>query len=425
MTAVRHSSRSSARSARSLVALVAAAIALLDATALAAQEGWPIDRWLVAVAAEAPGDIEADLLEAPGEAGILPDRGRAAGGVTWRLVRDDGAMVFALDSILDDPAPGTVAYAHTYLRLPSDRTLRLRWSVEECTRTAAWLNGRPLPDAGSTGGEIAARFGAGWNTLLLKLRAGDCPFDFSAALESDGETGEADGPRVQASRPYGDVRTGPEDWVVPSDTAHIAVERRWRGERLYAGLVVELTAWARAAVSDVELELRDGLEGRARAAWLVPAEPTSVVVPIQLDRLDRLRSTGDARLRLTWGDRESDHRVVVTGSRPAPSSPVVLDGWKVSRSAGDGADRRSSARLPNGTGWRLEGEWEVPEALAGHTLVLDVEGAPAEYVLNGSPARTSGNEITLCSPCSDGVELHLAVRSTGAWTSHPVVRATP
>lgn len=423
MTAVRHSSRGSARSARSLAALVVAAIALFDAAALAAQERWPVDRWLVAVA-EAPGDFEADLLEAPGEAGILPDRGRPAGGIPWRLVRDDGAKDFALDSILDDPAPGTVAYAHAYLRLPSDRTLRLRWSGEECTRTAAWLNGRPLPDVGSTGGEIAARFGAGWNTLLLKLRAGDCPFGFSAALGPQGENREAGGPRVQASRPYGDVRTGPEDWVVPADTARIVDERRWRAERLYAGLAVELTAWARAAVSDVDLELSDGLEGRATAAWLVPGNPVSVVVPVRLDRLDRLRSGGTRTLQLSWGDRETRHRIVVVGDPPGPSSPVVLDGWNVDRPAGNVADEGAGA-LPNGTGWRLEGEWEVSEALAGRTLVLDVEGAPAEYILNGSPARTSGDEISLCSPCSDGVELHLAARSTDAWTSYPVVRAAP
>ncbi len=425
MTGAHLARRRLSRGARPVVVLVAAALLLVNPAAPVAQETWPIDRWLVAVAPEASADFEADPLAAPGEAGVLPDRGRTAGGATWELVREDGTSSFSLDSILGEPGAGTVAYAHAYVRLSSDRTLQLRWSGAECTRTAAWLNGRPVPAGEMSGGESTARFGAGWNTLLLKLQAGDCPFSFRATLRHRGETDDLEPPTIQASRPYGDVRTGPEDWVVPADTARIADQRRWREDRLYAGLAVELTAWARAAVADVELELRDGLEGRATAAWLVPAEPVNVVVPVRLDRLDRVLSIGSAGLRLAWSDRESDHRVVVAGGAPGPSSPVVLDGWEVTRSAGDADELRSNTRLPMSADWRLEGEWEIPEALAGRPLVLDVEGAPAEYSLNGRPAPASGGGIILCSPCSDGVELRLAAVSTDAWTSLPVVRMKP
>lgn len=424
MTAARRFSRRSRRRIGSLVALFAATIALAHPGSLGAQETWPIDRWLVAEVPGAPGDSQADQLEAPGETGVLPDRGREAGGVAWQLVREDDAAAFSLDSLFDEPTAGDVAYAHAYVRLASDRTLRLRWSGLGCTRAAAWLNGRPLA-AAPTGGEISARFGAGWNTLLLKLEAGDCPFGFRAALGPGRDAGEGAAPRIQASRPYGDVRTGPADWVVPADTAHIADDRRWRDDRLYAGLTVELTAWARAAVADVELELRDGPEGRASAAWLVPAEPVSVVIPVRLDRLDRLLSAGVATLRLGWDDRESDHRLVVEGGRPTPSSPVVLDGWSVSRSTGGADDLRANARLPNGSGWKLEGEWKVPEALAGRTLRLDVRGAPADYAVNGRSASVATEALTLCSPCTRGVELRITVVSTDAWTSLPTIRTAP
>lgn len=425
MTSARRLSDRAPRSLRSLVALLGIAIALPGPRSLAAQESWPIDRWLVAAVPEGTGEFETDRLEAPGETGVLPDRGRMAAGVSWKLVREDEAAAFSLDSILDAPVRGDVAYAHAYVRISSDRTLRLRWSGTECTRAAAWLNGRPVTGGDPTGGDVAARFGAGWNTLLLKLQAGDCPFGFRAALGPGEAEEDGEAPRIQASRPYGDVRTGPEDWVVPADTARIAAERRWRGDRLYAGLVIELTAWARAAVADVELELRDGPEGRASAAWLVPGEAESVVVPVRLDRLDRLLSAGVVNLRIAWGDRESDHRIVVEGSRPTPSSRVVLDGWNVISSASGANDLRANARLPNDAGWRVEGEWEVPEALAGKTLILDVATAPADYVLNQRPVSAPGAEVTLCSPCAKGVELHLAAVSTDAWTAFPAIRAAP
>ena len=292
--------------------------------------------------------------------------------------------------------------------------------------------GMPEPRPKKRPGETEAEFLAPlpirrlWGAKsLLKLQAGDCPFGFGATLEAEGTVAQDVAPRVQASRPYGDVRTGPEDWVVPADTARIAERRSWRAGRLYAGLTIELTAWGRAAVSGVELELRDGPEGRAKTAWLVPAERASIVVPVRIDRLDRLLSAGVVGLRLSWDEEEVDHRLVVVGEAPIASSPVVLDGWEIVRSTGDAVEPRRGGRRPNDAGWRLKGEWEVPEALAGRALRLDVTGAPADYELNGRAAKVSDGEVLLCSPCSRGVDLRLTAVSTDAWTSHPVVRMAP
>ncbi len=380
----------------------------------------PIDRWLVAVPTVADtlareARLATDLLAAPGEPGVLPDRGSEAAGVTWRLVRRDGASTVPLDSVFPDSGAGTVVYAHSYLRLPADRTLRLEWGGADCTRARAWLNGRALPT-----GAVVARFGEGWNTLLVKLVAGDCPFGFHATLVSR-DNGASDDVRVQASRPFGNVRTGPDDWIVAADTARIAGDRRWRNDRLYAGLLIGLTAWGRGSVSSVDLELRGVADGRATAPWLVPGVPEDIVVPVRLDRVDRLLATGESDVRLRWGDEEVDRAITIVGTPPGASEHLALDGWEVVGD-GDGESGGRTGLLPNAPGRTLEGEWRVPEALADRALVLDVEGAPANYELNGSSAPTVDGTVRLCSPCTRGVRLRISATSTAPWASMPSAR---
>lgn len=390
-----------------------------------------VDRWLVATV-EAPDSLDAearlarDLLASPGEPGVLPERGMEAAGATWRLLRLDGTSRIPLDTLDVIEAgvrPGTVAYAHSYIRLPEDRTLRLEWEGTDCTSARAWLNGRRL-DARSA----VVRFGAGWNTLLLKLVAGECPFQFSAALAAPvGSDASLEDVRVQASRPHGDVRTGPADWVVAPDTVRVSDELRWLGDRLQAGVVVDLTAWGRAPVADVELELREGLEGESAAPWLVPGRRTEVVVPIRLDRLRRALEDRRAEVRLRWGEEETDRRVYLAGDVPPFTGRLGLDGWEVVRSpAGEdrrGEDRRREGRLPDGADWVLEGEWRVPEALEDRRLLLDTSGAPAEYRLDGAALTPDEDGLAvLCASCSQGARLRLVATSTAPWTGRPVVR---
>lgn len=405
--------------------LAAAAISGPGPQPLERPQAQPIERWLVARtpapdSLDAAAALETDFLASPGEAGVLPDRGRPAAGLTWHLVRRDGAAGGPADSILAGVEPGTVVYAHSYVRLPADRTLRLEWSGPDCTEGRAWVNGRALERRSAD-----VRLGAGWNTLLLKLVAGDCPFGYRATLAATGPSAGVPDVRVQASRPYGDVRTGPEDWVVAADTARVGDERRWREDRLYAGLVVGLTAWGRAPVSGVSLELRGGAEGRAAAPWLVPGDRSEVVIPVRLDRLPRLLSAGSAELRLRWHDEEVNRRLVVVGTPPGPSERVALDGWEIVQNPGPGDDGGAGGRLPNGAGWALRGEWEVPEALAGRRLVLRTEDAPADYALNGSRVRAVDGGVTLCAPCARGVEIRLSATSTAPWTGWPSALVSP
>lgn len=386
------------------------------------QDVRPIDRWLVSVPDVADGmesgeRLATDLLGAPGELGVLPQRGAEAGGVTWRLVRRDGEATIPLDSMIPDGRRlGLVAYVHSYVRLPADRTLRLDLGGSDCTSARAWLNGREV-----SASAIDVRLGAGWNTLLVKLLAGDCPFGFHAALTAHDGAGPLDDVVVRATRPYGEVRTGPEDWIVAADTARLVADRRWRGDRLYAGLELGLTAWGRAPVSGVEVELRGIPEGRATVPWLVPGVGGDVVIPVRLDRLDELLRRGRGDLRLRWSAAEVERSVAISDPPPARSRRLALDGWEVAR-AGGGESDAPGARVPTAAGWVLEGEWRVPEALAGRRLVLETRDAPGDYVINGSPARIVDGETQLCSPCSRGVRLRISAASTGAWTAPPTVR---
>lgn len=373
----------------------------------------PIDRWLISDAIEPDSStasrLATELLDAPGEVGALPDRGTETAGYSWSLHRSDSASP---DVALDAP-PGAVVYAHVYVRLPVDRTLRLAWSPLDCTEGRLWLNGRP-----TEGRNVPVRFGAGWNTILLKLESGDCRFGFQATLTAD-DAATLDGVRLQASRPPGDVRTGPEPWVIPHDTAIVSADRRWKDDRLFAGLAVHVTPWGRSAVPGVRVELKGAAEGRAESQWLTPGERAEIVVPVRMDRLNRLLQAGVVEGRLRWDGGDQVAELVVFADVDAASSRVELDGWEI-LSAEDREQAEMGNRLPNEAGWSLAGEWEVPASLEGGDLTLVTTDSPAEYRVNG--AEASGDTLTLCSRCSRGTKLVITAITTGPWQRMPVVQ---
>jgi hypothetical protein len=396
-------------------------VAVSVAVAVPQEETLPIDRWLISDAFHpdslSTSRLDTDLLEAPGEPGVLPDRGLSAAGASWLLHRDDAVSGISLNRLISDAQPGTVVYAHAYARLPEDRTLRFSWSGDECTAGRAWLNGRRI-----AGNDLEARFGAGWNTILLKLEAGACAFGYQAVLSSTAAD-DLDQVRLQASRPPGDVRTGPEPWIISDDVARIARDLRWARDRLFAALVIDITAWGRSPVSDVEVELRGPANGKASTQWLTPGETRSLSVPIRLDRLTRIMDAGGLDARIRWKGTDVERRLLLDAERPEVSDSIALDGWVVRSVSPEAQAERIDGQLPNAAGWVLEGEWKVPESLSGRTLVLKTESSPGEYRLQGSLTEFAGDGVTLCAPCSKGTKLAVTVRTTGAWDSMPVVRA--
>ncbi len=404
-----------------LVAVSALTVAAATvAVAMPQDETLPIDRWLISDAfhpdSSATSRLDSDLLEAPGEPGVLPDRGLPAAGATWRLHRDDAVAFVSLDRLFPDAQPGTVVYAHAYVRLPEDRTLRFSWNGEECTSGRAWLNGRPI-----AGQDLEARFGAGWNTILLKFEAGPCAFAYQAALSS-GTAEELDEIRLQASRPPGDVRTGPEPWITSGDVTRISRNLRWARDRLFAALDIEITAWGRSPVADVEVELRGPASGRGSVQWLTPGETYSLSVPIRLDRMTRVMDAGGLDARFRWEGADVERLLLIDTDRPEVSDSIALDGWTVRSVAPEAQATLIDGQLPNAAGWVLEGEWKVPEALSGQTLILKTGSSPGDYRLDGSSTEFAGEGATLCAPCTRGTKLVLTVRTTGAWESMPMVR---
>ncbi len=404
---------------RCTILTAVAVFAVVPVAAATQAQTLPIDRWLISDAfspdSASASQLEVELLDPPGEAGVLPDRGMPASGATWHLRRHDGIADVSLDSVQPTVVPGTIVYAHVYARLQEDRTLRLSMDAAGCTAGRVWLNGRQV-----AGNDVLARFGAGWNTILLKLEAGTCAFGYKAVLSSEQVGGLSD-VRLQASRPPGEVRTGPEAWVIARNVVRVLQDRRWSGDRLFAGLEVGLTAWGRSPISNVEVELKGVSDGKVEAPWLTPGEANEVVVPVRLDRLQRVLEAGVVDARIRWEDTKIERQLTVSGVLPEVSEVIELDGWKIRSVAGEGQNSRLEGQIPNAAGWLLEGQWKVPDALADQTLLLQVSGAPADYVFNGAAVVVTSGAVTLCDPCSKGTKLALTARSTEAWDSMPVV----
>lgn len=396
--------------------------------------GVPIDRWLVSSAFPTDGGTGDSPLTGPGEEGVLPDRGREQAGSGWMLARRDGRGDVRLDSLLPDRDSPVFVYAHSYVRLPADRTMLLSWDGLGDTSVRVWVNGRLLRDR--TGDPIEAidriavpvRLGGGWNTLLFRSAEGESVFGFAAALASpDGEVQI----RVQASRPPGDIRTGPAPWVLAEPTLRPTGGVSWAGDELSGELMLEVTAWSRTPIDMVEVRLRvDGADARGGARWLTPGTPAPVSLWLPLEELERAgRSSDGVEVELKWLDEEVEQRLPgPTGT--AVSSPdsqgIRLAGWKVeSVPVGSKPDRIGPAGpFPDDSGWVLSGEWKVPEKLAGRSLFLRADGAPGDYRLDDR-AFGESDVVPLCADCRKGEKIKILARSRAAWDAVPIVVEDP
>ena len=437
-----------------LSAIPAAAIMLAGAVASGlAQEAVAVDRWLVSspFPVDSTSDpLGTDFLGAPGEVAVLPDRGRTVAGADWTLVRRDSAATLDLeDRRGDGDDRGVVVYAHAYLKSPEDRTISITWGGLDCTAVAAWLNGRSLgklgrPVSRSGDGEASdaymadVRIGFGYNTLLLKAVSGDCPFGMTASL-APAAAGSLDSVRVQASRPYGDTRTGPSPWLIPDRGAGPEPILGWKEDKLFGVAGVRLAAFAVTPMEGVQLKAKTGGEQvKRKIEWLTPADPVKVLMPFEFKNLHRAVTGGAGmELELDWSDGESNNvlRLDASPFLEAFHSSIRLLGWtdpsgdgQAGAPAGDPeiTDAEEEPHplanlipLPTAAGTTLIGEWEIPGWLSGFTLRLDVNGAPGEYRLDSAPVE--GDEIVLCMDCRKGDRIQLVVRSAAEWTRFPGV----
>lgn len=451
----------------------------------------PVDRWLVSdpfpveeaeTGPEAPAAEPLDLEAGPDP---FPDRDVELAGAYWHLVRRDSVATLDLDSLFPERPPRAVAYAHTYLRSPGERTLRLRWRAPDCGAAGLRLNGEPLVPAvppsgpegaaedGDAGRAMLVRLAAGWNTLLARVAAGDCPyrlevrFEEADALDAGGDgaragPGALEGVRVQASRPPGVRRTYPAAFVTAGEAA-VGEPLRWpaEAEALTGDLLLELAAWGAppAAVAGRRGEERPD---RERGPPALPGEARDP----ERERLARLRerllpsppppepAPGLLEVRVKAGGAEIRRTVELDGTgrarKPAfPFSFQRLDRAARSREVEvelrwrtEGDDRRLRGRLPlppdaplrrlrgpvELVGWDAageaarRGEWRVPPALADLTLEVSTEAAPGRWTVNGEEAPP-GRPVRLCGPCREGTRLRLEVTPSAEWASPPRVRA--
>lgn len=429
-----------------------------------AQDRLPIDRWLASSAfrvEEGVDPLDADVLEPPGETGVFPDRGRTELGADWSLLRDDGNAVFLLDPEIDsEPEPeggeaaasaaAVVAYAHAYIKAAQDRTIRIVWGGVDCTRVAAWLNGRPLDPLGEPAGEPVSgevpralraevRIGLGYNTLLIKAVQGECPFGVAASLEAVEEDGLR-GISVRASRPFGDSRTGPRPWIIAAPEAGPEALLGWQDETLYGAASVRLAGFAVTPIEGARVEASAaGRKVQRDVEWLTPAAPEAVIVPFEFDRLRTalLRDEG-LSLKLKWDDLETETELSLQPQNllAALHGSIRLLGWTPASGGGpagqtspeeaaDGDPPHPLAHLiplPDAAGVTLFGEWRVPGWLAGFSLRLDASGAPGSYRLDSRPVE--GTEIVLCQACEKGKKIQIVVETTGAWERFPGAAVT-
>jgi hypothetical protein len=350
------------------------------------------------------------------------------------LVRRDGLSDVRLDSLIPDRESPVFVYAHSYVRLPVDRTMLLSWSGLGDTEVRAWVNGRLLSDRNGEPIEaihevtVPVRLGGGWNTLLFRSEDAGGVFGFSAALAAPDDGTPI---RVQASRPPGDIRTGPAPWVLAGPTLLPTGGVAWSKDELYGELMLEVTAWSRTPIDSVEVKLRaDGADARGGARWLTPGTPAPVSLWLPFEQLERARrSTDGFEVELKWFDEEVNQRlpgpIESIATSPDPSE-IRLAGWKVqSVPSGSKPDRIGPAGpLPGEAGWIMEGEWKVPQSLAGRSLFLRTDGAPGDYRLD-ERAFGESDVIPLCTDCRKGQKLEILARSRGAWDALPVVVEDP
>lgn len=354
---------------------------------------------------------------------------------------------------------------------------------DETERGSAASRGSPVSSGGpgdrAPTRSMTVRLAAGWNTLLAEVAAASCPYRLEVWLEpalalddgEDGGNGGLRGLRVQASRPPGVRRTFPPPFVSAADPV-LAPPLRWPagGAGLVGELRLEVAAWgASAARAEPGPAVPRGTEERPRPGGDFPTEPAPPGGPPEAERRrlaelrDRLLpapppplpAPAAAEIRVVAGGARAERSLEFEAPGRARAAAALLPLDRLERAARSGQielraswraggdDRRLRGGLPfrpgaveealarpiELTGWgetaegRLEGEWRVPDALAGRQLELLTDGSPGHWRLDGRAVESKpGESITLCAPCAAGSRLRLAVEPGEGWSA-PRVRA--
>lgn len=447
-----------------ILVLAAVRTGLCAPSGIAAQEtdaapGLRIDRWLVSdpIALDSIDKSgEAKLLSGSGEFGVLPRRGEEIAGTRWTLVRVDSDSALRLDSlegyVVEPAASGPFAaardsigtpyatFAHTYVRSPDDRNVVLNWLTRSCSLINLRLNGsRVYNQVGVHGDGLGdsdqllgaeVRLAAGWNTLLARVQVpesgektpGDCgSLEIQVRSTPDGTV---NGIRVQASRPPGQVRTGPEPWVIVSRYSNpIPI---WKADRVTMNVPVVLTSWSRAVLDSVRVRIR-GPETDLRTTLqeLRVGQPDTVFLRFPFDERAELAKPGAIRIEARWKDHKIEERPTIrSADLEDPLTGLLrLEGW-ISGGPDEPAEgiAELALKLPDEAGMSVWGKWTVPGELSGRRLILSAVMAIGNYRINGEAVpEGAAIEITLCENCIAGSAIEISAVSAAAWTGFPSV----
>jgi alpha-mannosidase len=391
------------RSVRSTFPLLA--VLTLAAAAPARAQDRVIRDWLIR------GPIPAEHGEAGvlkdylgSEATVLPAPGDSVAGGPFRPVRADSLGRVDLNALVG-PADWSVAYAHTYVFAPTERSVLLVMDSDD--DIVGRVNGQRVwvhivPRGIGPGRDTArVRLAAGWNTVLLKVVNRTGGFDLLSKLADAPGGGSVADLRLATDRPAGMTAQHYPAASVELGPLTVSGAARWQGADLLLQATVAVTAWGADTIRDARMTVsaaRAALIDRTVAA-LAPGAPVAIDLPA---RFADLRDAALGKRPLTAAVRST------AGRRQAT---LFVDPEPLLRLQGAPLDVFGAVADTTPPAPPLAATLVVPAAYGG--LHLDLlsrgMGPGARYLVNGTARTWERGNVVLCGPCRAGDTLALAI----------------
>ena len=381
------------------------AVALAALASRAHAQDRPITSWLIRgpmPAEQGEAGVLKDYLGT--ETTVLPTPGDSVAGGPFRLIHADSLGRVNLNT-LAGPSDWSVAYAHTYVLAPTERSVLLVMDSDD--DIVARVNGQRIwvhvvPRGVGPGRDtVRVRLAKGWNSVLLKVVNRTGGFDLLGKL-ADAPGGGAVGDLTLATdRPPGmTAQRHPAATVEPGPLT-VSGTARWNGGDLLVPAAMAVTAWGADTVRNARVTVsaaRQTLSDRT-IAGLAPGEPLALDLPA---RFSDLQDAAAGRRPLT---------AAVRGPGGVHQTTLFVDPEPLLRLQGGPLDVFDPAADTMPPVAPLRATLVVPPAYAGLTLDLLTlgMGRGARYVVNGSERAWDAGRIALCGPCRPGDTLALAV----------------
>jgi len=212
--------------------------------------------------------------------------------------------------------------------------------------------------------------------------------------------------RQPADRPARGDRREPPPGAVPDFDA---ARRQFAEQQLRPPLQL-----GPPAPTSVALKLEAGGEEREETLNdLLPGQARELTASLEFEEIRKAAlSSSHVEFELRWGDerRRFSRELAADGVLRSLHGPVVLRGWIV-----------ASASVGETAQGEIGGNWEVPDALSGFSLELDISRAAGLYWLNGEALAPTGGKVILCNPCREGQQLVIEATPAGEWEGEPAV----